>query len=759
MSELSPGSLFSWIVPERKGRRGRQNPARRWSFESLEERTVLSTTPLGVEFPINQYTTSTQDEVDVASDTAGNFVVAWTSYAQDGSDGGIYARKYDSSGNPVANEFRVNVSTAGGQYAPAVAMADNGRFLVAWANFQTGSQGIYGRVYDSAGSPLSGDFQISSNTNLAFDPHAAMDADGDFVVSWTDVGSVVPAVLYRRFNAAGVAQGAAVPLAMNTNFVTDSSAIAMDAAGNFVIAWNAENVSNPSAVYWQRFTAAGAAVGNAARVDLVSPGQSSASAAMADAGAFVITWTSTPAVGDATIFGQRFAADGSPQGTRITVNQTGNNDGSDVTMDSSGNFAVSWRLIGADSDIFARVFTAAGVADGGEFRVNTYTTSEQFQSAIAMDTDGDFVVAWDSLGQDGNGFGIFGQRFDQSFGAPVDGPPVAAIAGPTTGVRGQPRTYTLTATDPDPADLAAGFSFAIDWDGNGSTDQTVVGPSGTQVIHVFPSTGSFSVKVTATDQDNVVGPQASLGVTITASAFQVDPGDPSKTNFVWGGTNGVDAFFFVPGAVLTQVLNNVFFSTLQITPVGAFNGKLLVYTQGSGDLVFADVLFSSMEIYGGDGDDVLIGGRGSDLVDGGSGNDILFGGTLSTDGNDTLLGGAGDDLLVGHLGADSLNGGAGKDLLIAGSVQFGTDLANAIFAIQAEWLSGRPLSQKVANISGTGSGPRNNGNFFLVPTTTVLDDTSIDTVLGGGAEEDWLLYDLVQDLTPDLGAEDAVTAI
>jgi large repetitive protein len=35
----------------------------------------------------------------------------------------------------------------------------------------------------------------------------------------------------------------------------------------------------------------------------------------------------------------------------------------------------------------------------------------QYNSSVAADPAGNFVVVWQSLGQDGSGFGIFGQRF------------------------------------------------------------------------------------------------------------------------------------------------------------------------------------------------------------------------------------------------------------------------------------------------------------------------------------------------------------
>jgi hypothetical protein len=84
-------------------------------------------------------------------------------------------------------------------------------------------------------------------------------------------------------------------------------------------------------------------------------------------------------------------------------------------MDADGDFVVTWHSSGQDGSslgIYGQRYNAAGVAQGGEFRVNTYTTSFQTFSAIAMDADGDFVVTWQSYGQDGSNYGIYGQRYN-----------------------------------------------------------------------------------------------------------------------------------------------------------------------------------------------------------------------------------------------------------------------------------------------------------------------------------------------------------
>src|SRR5436190_166400 len=61
---------------------------------------------------------------------------------------------------------------------------------------------------------------------------------------------------------------------------------------------------------------------------------------------------------------------------------------------------------------------------GGEFRVNSYTTNHQTNAAVALDGDGDFVVAWQDGpsgtgdGQDGSSWGIYAQRYN-ALGVPL----------------------------------------------------------------------------------------------------------------------------------------------------------------------------------------------------------------------------------------------------------------------------------------------------------------------------------------------------
>jgi hypothetical protein len=86
---------------------------------------------VGGEFQVNVYTTGHQTSPAVALEPDGAFTIVWSSYGQDGSDGGVFGRAFDPSGAP-GPEFQVNTVTAASQKRPAVTSTADGSFVVAW---------------------------------------------------------------------------------------------------------------------------------------------------------------------------------------------------------------------------------------------------------------------------------------------------------------------------------------------------------------------------------------------------------------------------------------------------------------------------------------------------------------------------------------------------------------------------------------------------------------------------------------------------
>ena len=89
----------------------------------------------GGEFRINTYTTGYQGFARAAMEPDGDFVVVWTSFAQDGSDYGAFGQRFEASGAPRGSEFRINSYTTGFQGLPhaAVGSRPNELKTVTWA--------------------------------------------------------------------------------------------------------------------------------------------------------------------------------------------------------------------------------------------------------------------------------------------------------------------------------------------------------------------------------------------------------------------------------------------------------------------------------------------------------------------------------------------------------------------------------------------------------------------------------------------------
>jgi hypothetical protein len=79
---------------------------------------------------VNTTTANDQWNPSIAALPDGGYVVTWTSYNQDGSGWGVYAQRYDASGNTVGSETRVNTTTSSEQWFPSIAALPDGGYVV-----------------------------------------------------------------------------------------------------------------------------------------------------------------------------------------------------------------------------------------------------------------------------------------------------------------------------------------------------------------------------------------------------------------------------------------------------------------------------------------------------------------------------------------------------------------------------------------------------------------------------------------------------
>jgi hypothetical protein len=311
--------------------------------------------------------------------------------------------------------------------------------------------------------------------------------------------------------------------------------------------------------------------------------------------------------------------------------------------------------------------------------------------------------------------------------------PTATLTGPAIGLINQSLSFTLGASGEG---LAADtvFSFAIDWNGDGTTDETLSGPSGTTVSHVFPA-GNHTVGLTATDPNFNPSLPATHSVTVLPVniSVQPDPVDPALSALVIEGSPDGEAIS-VSGTADESMLfvtvngHDVFKGA---APGGVPFGHIFVNAGGGNDLV---------ELTGGLSVPALVdGGDGGDGLDASASaaGAILIGGA----GNDRIVGSKARDLLIGGQDHDTLSGGGDDDILIGGSTDHDQHAA-ALLAIMAEWEQADvSYATRVAHLVGGGKGKNAGGGLnvpYLLNSSTVHDDGASDE-LEGGPGTDWFL--------------------
>lgn len=270
--------------------------------------------------------------------------------------------------SPLGGEFQVNTTTTGNQGSFSVGTDDAGNFVSAWTTPVTGdlcdTVDIFFQRFDFNGNKVGGEIVGPEDHVNGYQsrPNVAMDADGDFVIVWSegfDIAGPCPAtnpdgssegVFAQMYFSDGSTNG--VPFQVNTRFTNtqESPVVAMNSTGDFVVAWRDWNI---------------------------------------DAG--------EDAFNQWDVFAQLFDSAGNPVGSEQFVNQTiiGEQWDFDVSINDSQDWIVVWRGPDGDSDgVFARRYDSTGNPIEGEWQVNLSNTGGQFTPGVTLFNDGDFVVSW-----------------------------------------------------------------------------------------------------------------------------------------------------------------------------------------------------------------------------------------------------------------------------------------------------------------------------------------------------------------------------
>lgn len=513
-------------------------------------------TKLGFEVRVNGFITGDQQQPDVAADALGNFVVVWAGRGA-GDDQGIFAQRFSALGAAQGGPILVNNFVAGRQSQPAVAMAPNGSFVVTWTSDEQGL--VFAQRFDSQGIALGAKVQASTGalqSNPA--PNVAMDAGGNFLVVWGGVRGDRQQVFGQPFRFDGVPFGSAFLVNELTAIDPQGTPdVAGRGFGEFVITWASNAPSGVAEVFARRYRNFSPLSGVFQVNQTTTGAQNEPAVAMDQAGNFLVTWTSTGQDGsgrgvygrvynsagsvvsgtsdlriNSTTLGDQFepAAAMAPTGGRMLVVWTG--------QDSAGQGVFGQRLefvVSSPEDALALSLPsslAVGEGQTAGFQPNSpgtipstvrYTLGVDAPQGATIDpVSGNFqwqpadnlaqpvpitVIATDSAQGNLATYRTLSIRVDNL-------PPTAQLTVPATRRAQTPLTFQLAASDPGSVDQGGTFRYDIDWNGDGTFDQTVNGPAQMQVTRTYTQPGNYTIRVRASDKDGATGPVAAAAAEV-----------------------------------------------------------------------------------------------------------------------------------------------------------------------------------------------------------------------------------------------------
>ena len=579
------------------------------------------------------------------------------------------------------SEFLVNTTTSGAQFAPSVTELATGRFVVTWVdNSLTGGDAfgdaVKAQIFNADGSKSGSDFLVNTTTaSHQLQPTVTALPDGRFVAAWSDqsvTGGDLSgwAIRAQIFNFDGSKSGGELLVDTTTPNDQRDPIITTLANGGFVVSWSDESHTSGDLVSddvrARVFSANGAALGNDFLVNTTTNANQlePAIAGLAN-GAFVATWTDYSGTGGDTsslaIRAQIFTASGSKSGNEFLVNTTttSTQEHPAVAVLSDGRFVVSWddssTLPTTGTEIRAQVFNSDGSKSGAEFVANTTQGSNQLQSAVTALPDGRFAITWEDASQsdgDTSGHAIRVQAFN------ADGSKSGAEALVNT-------TTSSDQTLPTVTELVDG-RIVVSWADASQTS---------------PDTNGLAVRAQILD--------ARVSEVFVHGTSLAD--DLIGTAFASG-----DVFFGSPGADRIDGAGGDDSVDYEASLAGVFV-NLSAGLAAGGDAQ-GDTLLNIRNLYGTDFNDVLIGDAQNNVLFGGKGHNTLDGGT----GIDTAAYASFFSDFTGHIVMDF-----GSKILVTGAdstdtlmniewLQFGT--GNAIPIVR----EGAPLFDRMFYLSTNG---------------------------------------------------------
>lgn len=368
------------------------------------------------------------------------------------------------------HETLIKSAPAIGFSARPMALLDDGGWIITWSatTQDLDDYAVYQQRFDATGHALGVEAMVSTTTTgIQNDQSVAALADGGWVVSWDseNVDGDSTAICQQRYNADGVAVGGETVVSVYTTSHQFDARITALSDGGWLVAWTSnEQDGDNRGVVQRRYDKNGQSAGETIVNTFTSgPQQLESVAALADGG-WVVTWSAyRDSDGSGGVLQQRYDEDGLAVGGEVNVNThvDQSQNASATSGFAAGGWIVCWSSVGQDGDsygIYQQRFNDAGAKVGDEMQVNTFTTGAQLGATVTTLADGGWVVAWNSFGQDGDASGVYQQRYAED-GAKVGDETLVNVT--TAGSQGSP---DLTAFE-DGSWMVTWSGYSVDGSG------------------------------------------------------------------------------------------------------------------------------------------------------------------------------------------------------------------------------------------------------------------------------------------------------
>jgi hypothetical protein len=323
-----------------------------------------------VDFTVNETVDYWQLNPEVSSDTAGNFVVVWDSFGQDGDAEGVFMRRYNKDGEALGSEEQVNETTDNEQVNPSVAMNPDGSWVVVWETYAHpggNSYDIIAQCYSKAGQKIGGEVVVNKTLDKAQRQPTVtyVNSPPRYIVNWESFEQDGSSwgIFGQMLNTSCAKLGSEFDVNSHTSGVQRKPDVAADTNGRFTVVWESENQDGSS-------------------------------------------WG---------VYGQKFSADGSKDGSefKFAYSESGQQLSPSITYLKDSGFMVGWESDNVDESgraVKYQRYDAEGAIVGLEFVGNITSASNQTMPSVVPLGEG-YGILWTSEGQDGDKGSIVGRWF------------------------------------------------------------------------------------------------------------------------------------------------------------------------------------------------------------------------------------------------------------------------------------------------------------------------------------------------------------